>query len=277
MLSVIKSEKRQVDEFDNDLTLLYTDLGGINNFSKGVRDPREVVIFLQKLFSRFDQLCDENKVYKVHTVGNKYVVMGYNGRIDKSRRNKAVIVDEAIRVIKTGLEMLDIIKETREQHHHASATELNLRIGIHTGKVFAGIIGSKVVRYDIFGEGVLYTNKIEQNGLVDQCCVSEETRNLILRNPDIARGLTFELHKKIHLEQINKSTSIYKVEKSLDSQGNLFDSDASSHEISSDESGSVIEEGEYGIYPPQLHTHIDTDRSIQEQSEDSSMLVSNQK
>jgi len=41
------------------------------------------------------------------------------------------------------------------------AKKLELRVGIHTGKVFAGIIGSKVVRYDIFGEGVLICNKME--------------------------------------------------------------------------------------------------------------------
>jgi len=121
MLSVIKQEKKQIDEFDGDLTLLYTDLEGLTQFNKAVKDSREVVIFLQKLFSRFDQLCDENRVYKVHTVGNKYVIMGYNGRIDKSRRNKHVVVDEAMRVIKTGIEMLDIIKEIREQSPHEAA------------------------------------------------------------------------------------------------------------------------------------------------------------
>ena len=40
-----------------------------------------------------------------------------------------------------------------------------MRIGVHTGKVVAGIIGSKVVRYDIFGEGVLIANKMESNGI----------------------------------------------------------------------------------------------------------------
>ena len=54
MLSVIKSEKRQVDEFEGDLTLLYTDMIGFNDFSQNVKDPREIVLLLSKLFSRFD-------------------------------------------------------------------------------------------------------------------------------------------------------------------------------------------------------------------------------
>jgi class 3 adenylate cyclase len=161
MLNVIKSEKRQVDEFDDDMTLLYTDIIGANSFNKVNKDSREIVVFIQKVFARFDQLCEENRVYKVHTVGNKYVIMGYNGRVEKFQRNMAVVVDEANRVIQTGFEMLDIIKEVREQSTIPSAKDLTLRIGIHTGKVYAGIIGSKQVRYDIFGEGVLTSNKIE--------------------------------------------------------------------------------------------------------------------
>lgn len=87
---------------------------GFTAFSKNVKDPREVVNLLSKLFSRFDQLCEENKVYKVHTIGDCYVIMGYNGKIDKNKRFRAVVVDEANRVIQTGLEMIDIIKEVRE-------------------------------------------------------------------------------------------------------------------------------------------------------------------
>jgi len=152
---------------------------GFTAFSKNVKDPREVVFLLSKLFSRFDQLSEENKVYKVHTIGDCYVIMGYNGRIDKLRRNRNVAIEEALRVIDTGLEMIDIIKEIREASDDPTVKELDMRIGIHTGKVVAGIIGSKVVRYDIFGEGVLIANKMESNGLPGQVCVSEETRKLL--------------------------------------------------------------------------------------------------
>ena len=115
MVTIIKNEKQQVmyDEFD-DATLLFTDMVGFTNFSKNVKDPREVVNLLSKLFSRFDQLCEENRVYKVHTIGDCYVIMGYNGKIDKHIRKGAVIVDEANRVIQTAIEMLDIIREVRE-------------------------------------------------------------------------------------------------------------------------------------------------------------------
>lgn len=159
ILTVIRNEKRQVDVFE-DLTLIFTDLTGIAEMGKNYLDPRETVGLLAKVFTRFDQLCEEYRVYKVHTIGNQYVAMGYNGKTEKNRRFKGVVVDETYRMIQTGLEMIDIIKEIRESYNDPQYANLDVRVGIHTGKVVAGIIGSKIVRYDILGEGVLITNKI---------------------------------------------------------------------------------------------------------------------
>ena len=76
--------------------------------------------------------------------------------------------------------MIDIIKEIRDATNEPLLKELDMRIGIHTGKVVAGIIGSKVVRYDIFGEGVLIANKMESNGVPGKVCISEDTRKILM-------------------------------------------------------------------------------------------------
>jgi len=81
------------------MTLLYTDMVGFTAYSGNVKDPREVVSLLSKLFTRFDQLCEDFGVYKVHTIGDCYVIMGYNGRTDKNRRFRNVVSGEANRVI----------------------------------------------------------------------------------------------------------------------------------------------------------------------------------
>ena len=65
-----------------------------------------------------------------------------------------------------------------------------MRIGIHTGRVVAGIIGSKVVRYDIFGEGVLISSKMESNGESGQVHISDDTRKLLMTQPDVANEYT---------------------------------------------------------------------------------------
>lgn len=59
--------------------------------------------------------------------------------------------------------------------------KLNMRVGIHTGNIVAGIIGSKLVRYDIFGEGVMVAKMIEQKGEVGQVSISEDTRRILMQ------------------------------------------------------------------------------------------------
>lgn len=60
---------------------------------------KDVIKLLSRLFSRFDQLTQENRVYKVQTVGDLYIVMGYSGRVDQNQRTEAIILDETIRII----------------------------------------------------------------------------------------------------------------------------------------------------------------------------------
>jgi class 3 adenylate cyclase len=58
-----------------------------------------------------------------------------------------------------------------------------MRIGIHTGKIVAGIIGTKIVRYDIFGKNVLIANKMESNGVPGRVLISEDTKNILSSYP----------------------------------------------------------------------------------------------
>ena len=83
--------------------------------------------------------------------------------------------------------MLEIVREYKEQSQNMLHKSLDMRIGINTGKVMAGIIGSKVVRYDIFGKGVLIANKIEQTGIPGKVCISEDTKTLLLTNTEISK------------------------------------------------------------------------------------------
>lgn len=101
----------------------------------------------------------------MHTIGDCYVVMGYTGKVNKYRRTEATQVAEAYRVMQVAFEMIEIIKNIRESSTDPNLKNLDMRIGVHTGKIVGGIIGTKVVRYDIFGNDVLIANKMESNGV----------------------------------------------------------------------------------------------------------------
>ncbi len=75
--------------------------------------------------------------------------------------------------------MIDIISDVRNRTDNPDLKDLNMRIGIHTGKIVAGIIGTKIVRYDIFGGDVLIANKMESNGLPGKVVISEETKRVL--------------------------------------------------------------------------------------------------
>jgi len=77
---------------------------------------------------------------------------------------------EASNVVNFGLDMVNIIKEVSLKIDY---TGLKMRIGIHTGNVYGGIIGKDIVRYDIYGKDVAISNKMESEGLVDNVAVSE--------------------------------------------------------------------------------------------------------
>ena len=93
------------------------------------REPYQVVDMLKELFKRMDDTCKTNNVYKVHTIGDCYVVMSFTGKIPMHERNYA---DEAKNVVKMGEKMIEIIKEVRKM---VNFEPLNMRIGIHTVKM----------------------------------------------------------------------------------------------------------------------------------------------
>jgi len=75
--------------------------------------------------------------------------------------------------------MINIIREVRESNFQLDFKSLDMRIGIHTGRIVGGIIGTKVVSYDIFGQDVLIANKMESNGKQGCVCISENTLELL--------------------------------------------------------------------------------------------------
>lgn len=79
-----------------------------------------------------------------------------------------------------------------------------MRIGIHTGKVVGGIIGTKLVRYDIFGSDVLIANKMESNGIAGQCCMSESTYKLLEQNPFIFDTFYMQEMNEVYIDSIDK-------------------------------------------------------------------------
>jgi phospholipid-translocating P-type ATPase (flippase) len=150
------------------VALLFADICGFTAWSSD-KTPIEVVGMLSELFTNFDVLCVQYKVFKVCTIGDCYVVMGYNGL---EYRDPA---DECLRVLEFAFEMIQVIKNLNAKH----GSQLNMRIGLHLGEVIAGITGTNIVRYDIYGPDVLIANKMESGGEAGRINVSDVVRELV--------------------------------------------------------------------------------------------------
>jgi len=140
--------------------------------------------------------------------------MGYNGRIDKSKRHRGNLVDEAVKCITVGFEMLQILNEINDSSKkETNIKNLKMKIGIHTGKVVGGIIGSKMVRYDVYGEGVLISNKIKISADENIVFISEDTKKLLNTTPDVANEYYYNDAKTVSIRQINRQIVCYNIEK----------------------------------------------------------------
>ncbi|CAG9318515.1 unnamed protein product [Blepharisma stoltei] len=195
VLENMKQDKSITDKLQ-DVTLLFADIVGFTAWSSN-KGPKQIVKMLSELFTQFDKKCVELNVYKVHTIGDCYVVMGYNGSVNRD------IGQECLNMLKMAQSMIEIINAMNKLH----GSELNMRIGLHTGTVIAGVIGTNIVRYDIYGPDVLITNKMESNGKPGDINVSDVTKTLLERN---AEGLyEFTFNKEVAAKSIDRVHQSY--------------------------------------------------------------------
>jgi phospholipid-translocating ATPase len=106
------------------VTMLFADIVRFTDYSSQ-RTPKEVVELVSQLFNDFDDACQKLNLYKVHTIGDCYVVISF-GKVHLSERNYK---DEAEKMIEMGESMIETIKLVRKG---VNFEELNMRIGIHT-------------------------------------------------------------------------------------------------------------------------------------------------
>lgn len=93
--------------------------------------------------------------------------------VDAKDRNPAL---EARNTVEMGFEMINIISRVREKIKYK---ELDMRIGIHTGTIIGGVLGTDIVRYDIYGPDVLIANKMESKGEKGKVQVSDVTKKTL--------------------------------------------------------------------------------------------------
>ncbi|CAH0477649.1 unnamed protein product [Peronospora belbahrii] len=152
-----------ISEDEQDVTILFCDIADVDSFVNRF-DPTEVVSILDRVYSLFDQICQKHGVRKMETVGKTYVACA--GLQGKNQGREA-----AFCAVSMALDMLTCLKKCRASNGNV----IKLRIGIHSGRVVSGLVGTKKQQFSLFGDTANTASRMQSTGVTGRCQISYVT------------------------------------------------------------------------------------------------------
>lgn len=145
-----------------DVTVLFADIVGFTKFSSGV-NPERLVILLNEIFTSFDGIADNRGLEKIKTIGDAYMAVA---------GIPVPAADHAARAAHMALDIMDALEIFNTRYGFA----LQLRIGISSGAVVAGVIGKRKFIYDLWGDTVNTASRMESHGVAGCIQLTDATR-----------------------------------------------------------------------------------------------------
>ena len=176
----LKNSNQTIADGFADVTVMFADIVNFTKVAEGLT-PQQVFTMLNKIFSSFDELAEHYGMEKIKTIGDAYMVAGGLG---------SDVDDYADSIADMAMAMRDLL-----QHDFAvNQMHLEVRIGIGTGPVVAGVVGKKKFIYDLWGDTVNIASRITSEGVPGMVQVDETTyRRLVSR-------FDFEAPQSIYLK-----------------------------------------------------------------------------
>jgi class 3 adenylate cyclase/tetratricopeptide (TPR) repeat protein len=165
----LKDTGNATPQFYEKVTVLFTDFRGFTNIAAKMT-PVEVIKELNYCFLAFDEIIDKYNLEKIKTIGDAYMCAG--GIPIANETNP-------IDAIKAGLEIQQFMRKWREEKIAKGQECWEIRLGIHTGEVIAGVVGKKKFAYDIWGDAVNTASRMESSGEVGLVNISGSTYELV--------------------------------------------------------------------------------------------------
>jgi len=166
----LKAGQRTIVDSFIDSTVLFADIVGFTRIASK-QSPHRTVQLLNEIFSGFDRIAEQFELEKIKTIGDAYMMVS---------GVPSIRADHAEACANAAFELLDAVRVFNRRHQ----LEWSIRIGMNSGPVVAGIIGTKKFSYDLWGDTVNIASRMESHGQPGQIQISEVTMKLLGDNFD---------------------------------------------------------------------------------------------
>lgn len=164
---LMETGKVKAKKFE-EVSVLFTDFEGFTQFSEGL-SPEELVKTVDFYFSKFDKIIEKHGLEKIKTIGDSYMC---------AAGVPFPIKDHASKIVHAALEILEFV-EFSKKDDRAHYAQFDIRIGINSGSLIAGVVGSKKFAYDIWGDTVNIASRMESCSEIGKINISENTYQLV--------------------------------------------------------------------------------------------------
>lgn len=153
----------------NFVTVLFSDIQGFTRIAEEM-NPEVLIDELDRFFFHFDSVAEKYRIEKIKTIGDAYMCAG--GIPERNRTNP-------VEVVLAALEMQKYMRAMRDDPANTAARFWDIRIGIHTGTIIAGVVGHKKITYDIWGDTVNTASRMESSGEAAKINISGTTHEFV--------------------------------------------------------------------------------------------------
>jgi guanylate cyclase len=156
----------------SEVTVMFTDFKNFTQIAEKL-SPTELVAEMDLLFSAFDGIITQHNLEKIKTIGDSYMCAGGLPIPDNNH---------ALNAVNASIDILKFMRQHLQKRKDEGKQQFEIRIGVHSGSVVAGIVGDKKFAYDIWGDTVNLASRMESSGEAGRINISGSTFELVKEN-----------------------------------------------------------------------------------------------